>query len=326
MDGNATFDGGMKAFMGLMYAAMGAGMASAMSGDIGKAKVAAHGMFQLLDRKSLIDGLEPTGKEPERAEDFEAGFIEFESCTFFYPFRPEVTVLTNLSFAIEASQSVGLVGPSGGGKSTVMSLLQRFYDPQNGQVFVGRSRTPLRDLSIRWWRQQIGFVGQEPVLFEGSVLENVRYGLTADEEVSKDRLCEIKRMANLNFLDAACAEGWETQVGLRGSRLSGGQKQRVAIARALARNPPLLLLDEATSALDGESERVVQAALEAARKGRTSFSIAHRLSTIQNCDTIVVMAEGRVHEKGAHEELMELEGLYYKLQMQGQRSSIRRSQ
>ena len=138
-------------------------------------------------------------------------------------------------------------------------------------------------------------------------------GLAADEELSEDRLGEIKRMACLNFLDAARAQGWETQVGLRGSRLSGGQKQRVAIARALARNPPLLLLDEATSALDGQSEHVVQAALEAARQERTSFSIAHRLSTIQDCDIIIVMAEGRAREKGTHIELMELEEGLYKL-------------
>lgn len=319
--GNADFEGGMKAIMGLLYAAMGAGMASSMTGDVGKAKVAAHSMFQLLDRKSLIDGLEPVGKKPEQADDFEAGRIEFQNVHFFYPFRSDVKVLTDLCFLIEPGQSVGLVGPSGSGKSTVMSLLQRFYDPRQGKVLVGRSKVQLSELSITWWRRQIGFVGQEPVLFEGSVLDNIRYGLADDEELSAERLGDIKRMANLNFLDASKAQGWETQVGLRGSRLSGGQKQRVAIARALARNPPLLLLDEATSALDGQSEHVVQAALEVARQGRTSFSIAHRLPTIQDCDVIIVMAEGKVYEKGSHAELMELEGLYYKLQMQGKRQS-----
>ncbi|CAE8617752.1 unnamed protein product, partial [Polarella glacialis] len=205
--------------------------------------------------------------------------------------------------------------PSGGGKSTVMSMIQRFYDPQEGSVLIGAGRIPMSGLNIRWWRKQIGFVGQEPILFDTSVLENVKYGLEEHEEVSPEHLEKCKLMANLNFVDSHKGQGWETQVGPRGGRLSGGQKQRVAICRALVRNPPVLLLDEATSALDSQSEKVVSAALEAARVGRTSISIAHRLSTIQDCDAILVVAEGRLVERGSHADLLAMKGVYYKLQM-----------
>lgn len=309
------FSESMSAFMGLMFAAMGAGMAASMTGDMAKAKVAAHDLFKLLDREPLIDGLEPSGASP--AADDQIGRIEFEGVQFHYPFRTDVQVLKDVRFTVERGTSVGLVGPSGGGKSTVMAMLQRFYDPQNGAIFVGSSRTQLSDINIRWWRKQVGFVGQEPILFDGTVLYNVKYGLEANEmqQISAERLAECKRMSNLNFIDsrAGNAQGWETEVGPRGNRLSGGQKQRVAICRALVRNPPILLLDEATSALDTQSEKVVGEALEAARAGRTSFSIAHRLSTIQGCDTIMVVGEGRILESGTHEELMDKGEVYYKL-------------
>jgi len=180
----------------------------------------------------------------------------------------------------------------------------------------------LNEINVRWWRRHVGFVGQEPILFDTTVLENVKYGLEENETVSPEHLEKCKRMANLNFVDNHKAQGWETQVGPRGSRLSGGQKQRVAICRALVRDPPLLLLDEATSALDSQSERVVQAALEQARKGRTSIAIAHRLSTIQDCDVIVVVADGKVVETGKHQELMDLQGVYHKLQL-GKEDSAR---
>jgi len=306
---HSTFSEAMSAFMGLMFAAMAAGMAASMAADMGKAKVAAHDMFQLLDREPLINGLEPTGATPAAGE--KLGRVEFKEVQFHYPFRQNVQVLKGASFLVEAGTSVGLVGPSGGGKSTIMCMLQRFYDPQGGSILVGSSRTPLNEINIRWWRKQVGFVGQEPILFEGTVLNNVKYGLDDDEAISQEKLEECKRMAHLSFIDKA--QGWDTQVGPRGSRLSGGQKQRVAICRALVRNPPILLLDEATSALDTQSEQVVGAALEAARAGRTSFAIAHRLSTIQDCDVIMVVGEGTILEHGKHDELMQLQDVYYKL-------------
>jgi len=315
-EGVADFEGVMMAFMGIFYAGMGAGQAAVMVGDATKAKVACHDMFQLMDRVSAIDGLEPTGDTPKQLE---AGQIEFRDVKFFYPFRPEIQVLKGITFSISQGQSVGLVGPSGGGKSTVMSLIQRFYDPQEGQVFIGADRVALNSVNIRWWRRQIGFVGQEPILFNTTVRANIMYGLDDGETVSDEYVSQCEKMSNLAFLYKNGNKGLETEVGPRGSRLSGGQKQRVAICRALIRNPPVMLLDEATSALDTQSEAIVQKALEAAREGRTSFAIAHRLSTIQGCDVILVNADGRVVEKGNHEELMALKGVYYKLQMQAQK-------
>jgi len=297
----------------VMYAAMGAGMAAVGVGDTAKAKIAAHDLFALVDRKSKINGLEPEGASPEMPKK-EAGTIEFKQIYFHYPFRVDAKVLKGCSFKILSGQSVGLVGPSGGGKSTILALLQRFYDPVQGSVLVGNAGYPLADLNIRWWRQQIGFVGQEPVLFNTTVRENVLYGLSDGESISEKRLTECKEMANLSFIDSSVGQGWDTAVGPRGSRLSGGQKQRVAICRALVRDPPILLLDEATSALDAANEAIVQTALEKAREGRTSIAIAHRLSTIADCDVILVAAEGIIIESGSHSELMESQGVYYKLQ------------
>jgi len=184
------------------------------------------------------------------------------------------------------------------------------------KIYIGAQRTSLSSVDIRWWRKQVGFVGQEPILFNTTVKANVLYGLDteAGENISEGRLAECKKMAHLEFIDSDTNQGWDTQVGPRGSRLSGGQKQRVAICRALVRDPPVLLLDEATSALDTESEKIVQQALESARAGRTSFAIAHRLSTIQDCDIILVTAEGTIVERGSHSELMDQKGVYYKLQ------------
>jgi len=313
-DGTADFEGVMMAFMGIFYAGAGAGQAAIMVGDASKAKVACHDMFQLMDRRSTIEGLEPTGDVPN--EKLDAGTIEFEDVKFFYPFRPSIQVLKGIHFRIATGTSVGLVGPSGGGKSTVMCLLQRFYDPQEGHIYIGTQRRPLQSLNIRWWRKQIGFVGQEPILFNSTVRENILYGM--EEVVSEDHIKMCEEMCNLGFLYKDGNAGLNTEVGPRGGRLSGGQKQRVAICRALLRDPKVLLLDEATSALDSQSEAVVQEALEAALLGRTSFAIAHRLTTIQGCDMILVNADGRVVESGTHGELMALKGVYYQLQMQSQ--------
>jgi len=313
-DGDADFKGVMMAFLGIIYAAMGAGQATASMGDMKKAKEAAKGMFAMLDRKTLIDGLDPKGQVPKwgATSRAEAGHITYQAVKFAYPFRPEVQVLKGVNFEIKAGMAVGLVGPSGGGKSTIMALLQRFYDPAEGQVCIGEEKTPLSQIDIRWWRSMIGFVGQEPILFDTTLKANVLYGVT--EAIDDARLETCRQMAHMDFLGRLeGGSGWETMVGPRGGRLSGGQKQRVAICRALVRNPPILLLDEATSALDSESEKVVQEALADARVGRTSISIAHRLSTIQDCDLILVAAEGVIIESGSHDELSTHGGTYSKL-------------
>lgn len=314
--GDADFVGVMTAFMGIFYAGMGAGQSAALMGDLTKAKVACHDMFKLLDRQSKINGLEPAGETPNALE---VSCIEFVDVKFFYPFRPQVQVLKGVSFKITKGQSVGLVGPSGGGKSTVMAMLQRFYDPQSGEVLVGTEKKALASLNIRWWRRQLGFVGQEPVLFNTTVRENILYGLEESEKVSDEHLEACQKMANLDFLFKGGNKGLETEVGPRGGRLSGGQKQRVAICRALIRDPKVLLLDEATSALDTQSELIVQTALHKAMQGRTSFAIAHRLSTISGSDVIIVVADGSVVEKGTHSELMDLGGVYAKLQQQSRK-------
>mmetsp|Transcript_74346 Transcript_74346/g.177339 ORF Transcript_74346/g.177339 Transcript_74346/m.177339 type:complete len:1235 (-) Transcript_74346:315-4019(-) len=235
---------------------------------------AATEVFRLIDQVSKIDATQPTGK----IESIGDGSIEFKDVYFWYPHRPEVRVLKKLSFTIEKGQAVAFVGFSGSGKSTVIQLLQRFYDPQTGSVQVGGQN--LCDLNVAFWRKQIGMVGQEPVLFDVSLEENVKYGYP---EATDAQVKDAARVANMDYAFAGSVK-WSDRVGLRGEKLSGGQKQRCAIARALLRRPQFLLLDEATSALDSTSERLVQQAMQEARVGKTTITVAHRLSTIQNSD------------------------------------------
>lgn len=198
-----------------------------------------------------------------------------------------------------AGKTVALVGQSGSGKSTVIALLERFYDPLSGEVLI--DGTNIKELQLKWLRRQIGLVSQEPALFATSIKENILYGKdgASDEEI----FAAAKSANAFNFV-TQLPQGFDTQVGERGVQMSGGQKQRIAIARALLKNPPVMLLDEATSALDAESEKVVQAALERAAEGRTTVVVAHRLSTIRNADLIAVIQYGKVVEMGTHEELM----------------------
>ena len=258
------------------------------------------------------------------------GAITVENVTFQYPSRPEVQVLNGLSVSLTPGQTLALVGPSGCGKSTMVSLLERFYEPNSGCLKLDQQ--DIRDLNIRWLRQNIGLVSQEPILFDSSIADNIRYGANF-REVSDAEIIAAAQAANIhNFIETLpevdtvwfhqllnlnffmfVFQGYNTNVGAKGTQLSGGQKQRIAIARALVRNPRILLLDEATSALDTESEKVVQEALDKAREGRTSIVIAHRLSTIYNADVIAVIKGGQVAESGTHQELMKMKGLYYKL-------------
>ncbi|DAZ97746.1 TPA: hypothetical protein N0F65_009026 [Lagenidium giganteum] len=235
--------------------------------------------------------------------------------TFAYPSRPHINVCSRYSLTIEAGETVALVGPSGSGKSTIVSLLERFYDPQEGAVKLDGH--DIKDLNVKWLRQQVGLVGQEPSLFATSIMENIRYGCpsASDEEVR-----QAAKMANAYNFIMEFPQGFDTEVGERGTQLSGGQKQRIAIARAIIKNPPVLLLDEATSALDTESERVVQESLDSllATSKRTTIIIAHRLSTIRNASRIAVHEGGRIVEIGAHEQLMALPNGRYRQLVQAQ--------
>jgi ATP-binding cassette subfamily B protein len=234
--------------------------------------------------------------------------VAFEGVTFHYPSRPAQPALTGFCLQVQPGETVALVGPSGAGKSTVLQLLLRFYDAQQGTVRL--DGVPVRELALADLRRRVGIVPQDSTVFSTSALENIRYGRpeAGDEEVRA-----AARAAYAHDFIAALPEAYDTYLGERGVRLSGGQRQRISIARAMLKNPPLLLLDEATSALDAESERAVQQALEAAMRGRTTIVIAHRLATVQRADRIVVMEAGRIVDIGRHDELVARGGLYARL-------------
>lgn len=204
-------------------------------------------------------------------------------------------------------QTVALVGQSGSGKSTVISLLERFYEPDSGLILL--DRVEISSLKVSWLRDQMGLVSQEPVLFNGTIRDNITYG--KHEEVTEEEVAAAARAANAHEFISSMPQGYNTTVGERGTQLSGGQKQRIAIARAILKDPRILLLDEATSALDAESERIVQDALNRAMVGRTTVIVAHRLSTIQGADIIAVLKDGTIVEKGRHETLMGIAGGAY---------------
>ncbi|KAM4557786.1 bile salt export pump [Odontesthes bonariensis] len=282
------------------------GRASSFTPDYAKAKTAATQFFKLLDRVPKININHTDGEKWEKFR----GEIKFLNCKFTYPTRPDIQVLNGLVVSVKPGQTLAFVGSSGCGKSTSVQLLERFYDPDEGQVLIdGR---PSHAVNVPFLRSQIGIVSQEPVLFDCSIAENIRYGDNT-RSVSMEDVAEAAKKAYLHDFVMNLPDKYETQVGAQGSQLSRGQKQRIAIARAIVRNPKILLLDEATSALDTESEQTVQSALDEARKGRTCIVIAHRLSTIQTADIIAVMSHGVVIEQGAHHNLMAKRGAYYKL-------------
>ncbi|XP_006788573.1 bile salt export pump [Neolamprologus brichardi] len=282
------------------------GRASSFTPDYAKAKTAAAQFFKLLDRVPKISISQSDG---EKWENFR-GEINFLNCKFTYPTRPDTQVLKGLRVSVNPGQTLAFVGSSGCGKSTSVQLLERFYDPDEGQVVI--DSVPSHSVNVPFLRSQIGIVSQEPVLFDCSIAENIQYGDNT-RSVSMEEIIEASKKAYLHDFVMTLPDKYETQVGAQGSQLSRGQKQRIAIARAIVRNPKILLLDEATSALDTESEKTVQTALDEARKGRTCIVIAHRLSTIQTADIIAVMSHGAVIEQGTHDKLMAKRGAYYKL-------------
>jgi ABC-type multidrug transport system fused ATPase/permease subunit len=236
------------------------------------------------------------------------GNVRFDAVAFSYPSRPDVQVLKNITLSVSSGQQIAFVGTSGAGKSTIASLLLRFYEPTSGHVYFDEQDAG--SFSLTQLRSQMAFVPQDVILFGGSIKENIGYG---KPNATHDEIIQAAKQANAHEFIERFPEAYETIVGERGIKLSGGQRQRIAIARAILRNPAILILDEATSSLDSESEHLVQEALDNLMKNRTSFVIAHRLSTIRNADKIVVIDKGVVTEAGRHEELMQSNGLYRKL-------------
>lgn len=274
---------------------------------------AAAVMFRAIDRKSEINPLSEDGLRPESIE----GRIQLSNINFTYPTRPNAPVLQDFTLEVPPGKVTALVGASGSGKSTIVALLERWYNPTNGSISLdGRS---IKDLNLRWLRTNIRLVQQEPVLFMGTVFQNVRHGLIGtkweheSEGVQRERVIEACKLANAHDFVSELPQGYDTECGERAGLLSGGQKQRIAIARSVISEPAVLLLDEATSALDPHAEGVVQNALDKAAKNRTTIVIAHKLATIKNADNIVVMSQGRIVEQGTHDGLLAQNGAYSKL-------------
>ena len=265
-----------------------------------------------IERFTEIMDIDPEIQDKKEAKILEnvKGRVEFLGVTFKYNDDGK-DVLTNLNLTVEAGESIALVGPSGGGKTTLCSLIPRFYEIKDGDIKI--DGTSIKDVTLTSLRENIGVVAQDVYLFSGSVRENIAYG---KQNASDEEIIEAAKLAGAHDFILSLPNGYDTYVGERGVKLSGGQKQRISIARVFLKNPPILILDEATSALDNESERLVQKSLECLAHGRTTFTIAHRLTTIKGADRILVLTENGIEEQGSHKELLEKGGLYadlYKL-------------
>eukprot|EP00178_Gracilaria_changii_P019664 TRINITY_DN56_c0_g1_i1.p1 TRINITY_DN56_c0_g1~~TRINITY_DN56_c0_g1_i1.p1 ORF type:complete len:1281 (-),score=235.98 TRINITY_DN56_c0_g1_i1:8334-12176(-) len=308
-DGYCSYDDMFTSTLALMFSAAMLGGAAAFVPDVVAAKLGATHIYRLIDRESQID---PNSREGEDIRGI-GKKVSMKKVYFEYPRRPDCRVLRGLSLDIDNGKTIAVVGPSGHGKSTVISLLQRFYNIRKGSItFDGKD---VNQINVQSLRSTMGLVSQEPELFNRSIFDNIAYGahLGGESVITTNDVEEAAKLANAHEFIQMLPQGYNTLVGTRGDTLSGGQKQRVAIARSLIRKPPLLLLDEATSALDSESEKAVQSALENAIQGRTTVLVAHRLSTIRNADVIAVIRKGVVVEVGNHEALMRKNGAYSKL-------------
>lgn len=295
-------------FSAVIFGAQSAGSIFNMAPDMGKARHAAAEMRTLFDLQPDIDTWSTEG---ETLTDVQ-GDIEIRDVHFRYPTRPDQPVLRGLDLQVRRGQYVALVGASGCGKSTTIAMLERFYRPLSGGIYVDGKE--ISTLNVNSYRSHLALVSQEPTLYQGTIRENILLGAdTKPEDVPEASIVQACQDANIYEFILSLPEGFDTVVGSKGSMLSGGQKQRIAIARALLRNPKILLLDEATSALDSESEKIVQAALDKAAKGRTTIAVAHRLSTIQKADMIYVFDQGRIVEHGRHSELIAKKGRYFEL-------------
>lgn len=326
---NSVVNGNMSAgllIQFIMYAVLVAAAAGAISEVLGEVQTAAGATERLIELLEAAPDIRSGGYLQKPQQDTTARFgatrfgttrlgttrlgttIGFENVAFSYPSRPGQRALCGLSFTVNRGETVALVGASGAGKTTLLQLLLRFYDPQQGSIFI--DQIALADYQLQQLRQSMALVSQDSVIFSENALNNIRYG---NLEASEQQVRDAAKAAQAHDFIERLPQGYHTYLGARGIRLSGGQRQRICIARALLKNPPLLLLDEATSALDADSERKVQLALESAINGRTTIVIAHRLATIVNADRILVLDNGKLVESGSHEELTKSSGIYANL-------------
>lgn len=299
MDGVLSLGSLTSFLLYAMIVAFSVGALGSLFADFMRSVGAADRLFEILDRQPEIS--HEGGLVPDSCR----GELMLDDVQFAYPTRPDVLAIRNLTLHIAPGEVVALVGRSGSGKSTVASLITRFYDPQAGKI--SPDQVPHADLNPHWLREQIGVVPQEPTLFSMSIADNIRYGRPA---ASDAEVIEAAKVANAYEFTMGFPSGFATEVGERGVRLSGGQKQRIAIARAVLKNPAILVLDEATSALDAESEFLVKQALDRLMQGRTTLIIAHRLSTVRDADRVIVLNQGQLVEQGTHTQLMDRGGAY----------------
>ncbi|KAL5728525.1 ABC-type xenobiotic transporter [Ranunculus cassubicifolius] len=291
-------------FFGVNVGGRGLALSLSYFAQFAQGTVAASRVFEIIDRVPEIDPYDFKGRTLSTVK----GKIEFKGVTFAYPSRPSAQILSSLNLVVPHSKTLALVGTSGGGKSTIFALIERFYDPIKGMVCLDGH--DIRTLQVKWFRSQIGMVGQEPLLFTTTILENVMMG---KEHATKKEAIAACIASNAHNFISGLPQGYETQVGDRGVQLSGGQKQRIALARAMIKDPRILLLDEPTSALDPESEAIVQETIDKISTRRTTLVIAHRLATVRNAHTIAFISHGTIIEKGDHRQLMDHAGAYYDL-------------
>lgn len=291
----------------VIYAVMVAGSVAALSeiwGELQRAAGATERLVELLQAEDTV--LDPD--QPTLIAADVAGEIRFDQVNFNYPARPEIPALEDVSLTIKPGETVALVGPSGAGKTTIIQMIQRFYDPQSGEVQL--DGVPLKSMARHDFRKYLALVPQDPVIFAATARDNIRFGRPGATDAEVEAAAQAA--AAHDFIEKL-PDGYDSYVGERGVMLSGGQKQRIAIARAILRDAPVLLLDEATSALDAESERLVQQAVDELSKSRTTIIVAHRLATVKKADRIIVMDQGRIVAQGRHEDLVAEDGLYAKL-------------